>query len=264
MFFILSKILTFFLVPINIVFVLLLAGTALLWTRWQKLGRWFLSGAAVISIFLVLVPVGSGFNLWIENRFPANPALPNNITGIIVLGGALQPRLSAKRGTTVLNGSVERITEFAKLANRFPHARLIYTGGSGSLRYQEDKEADFAAPFLRQLGVNTDRIIFENQSRNTYENAVLSYELAAPKPGETWILVTSAAHMPRAVGCFRRTGWPGLIPYPVDFHFAGDENLTPPLSLASGSGKLSAALHELLGLTAYYLTGKTDALIPAP
>jgi len=264
LFFVVSKIAGFFLIPINVVFLLLLVGVILIWSPWRRLGRWLLSIAAVISVFLALVPLGTGFNIWIENRFPANPALPDNVTGIVVLGGALDPRISAKREVTALNGSVERITEFARLAKRFPDARLIYTGGSGSLLHQGDKEADYAAPFLQQLGLDPQLVIFENQSRNTFENAVFSYDLASPKPGENWILVTSAAHMPRAVGCFRKAGWPGLIPYPVDYQYAGDENIMPPLSLSSGSGKLSSALHEILGLATYYLSGKTDALLPAP
>ena len=264
MFFVLSKILWFFVVPLNVVFLLLVTGAPLLWTRWQRLGRWLIASAAAISIFLVLVPVGANFNLWIENRFPPNPDLPETVSGIIVLGGALQARISAKRHTMALSSSVERIVEFATLAERFPDAKLVFTGGSGSLLDQEYKEADYATPFLQRLGVDPQRIVFENQSQNTYENATLSYDLVAPEGGETWILVTSASHMPRAMGCFRKVGWPGLIPYPVDYSYAGDESFGPPLTIGSGSVGISKALHELLGLTFYYLTGKTDALFPAP
>lgn len=264
MFFVLSKVLWFFVVPLNVLFLLLVIGAPLLWTRWQRIGRWLISVAAAFAIFLVLVPVGGNFSLWLENRFPSNPQLPEKVDGIVVLGGALQARISAKRNTLALSSSVERIVEFGGLAEKFPSAKLIFTGGSGSLLDQEFKEADYATPFLRRLGVAPERVIFENQSRNTYENATFSFDLAAPKDGETWVLITSAAHMPRAVGCFRKAGWSGLIPYPVDYSYAGDETFGPPLTIGSGSGRISKALHELLGLTFYYLTGKTDALFPAP
>ncbi|MBT4890638.1 MAG: YdcF family protein, partial [Rhodospirillales bacterium] len=135
---------------------------------------------------------------------------------------------------------------------------------SGSLTEQSLKEADYMAPILKQLGVNTQNVVLESQSRNTFENAVMSYDLANPAPDEAWILVTSARHMPRATGCFRKAGWANIIPYPVDFYYKGDETLSPPLSLTTGLSLASSALHEWLGLFMYSITNKTSTFLPAP
>lgn len=264
MFFVLSKVAWFVVQPTNVLFVLVVSGAIFLWTPWKRLARWLITLAAAFSIFAITIPAGAYFNLFLENRFPVPADLPSDINGIIVLGGAVDQYVTKARGEASIGGSVERILRFSSLAQQFPDARLIYSGGSGLVTRQKIREADVVAPLLEQLGVDTIRVTFESQSRNTYENALHSFELMEPKFDEKWILVTSAAHMPRAAGSFRKAGWPGLIPYPTDFHFEGDETFGPPLYLGNGLGGISTALHELLGLTAYYLTGKTDALIPAP
>ena len=263
-FFVASKVLWFLTDPGNILLFLIIAGVLLSMTRWKKAGRWIASLGAIFAMVIFIFPIGSYGLRYLENRFPVNPPLPEAIAGIIVLGGALDPFVTEARGQLSINGNAERITIFSELALRYPRAKLIYSGGSGLLTDQSLKEADYLAPILKQLGVNTQKILLESESRNTFENAVLSYELANPGPDETWILITSAFHMPRSLGCFRKAGWPNIIPYPVDFIFKGNETLAPPLSLTTGLSYTSNALHEWLGLMAYYLTGKTDALLPAP
>lgn len=263
-FFVVSKIAWFFVQPTNILFFLVVSGGILLWTPWKRCARWLVTLAAAFAIFAVTIPLGAHFNLFVENRFPVPKNLPADVDGIIVLGGAVDQYVTKARGEISLGGSVERILRFSTLAQKFPDAKLVYTGGSGLVARQDVKETDVVAPILQQLGIDTTRVVFESQSRNTYENALYSLELLRPNPDEKWILVTSAAHMPRAVGSFRKVGWPGLLPYPTDFRFEGNEIFGPPLYLGSGLGSLGKALHELLGLIAYYLTGKSDALIPAP
>ena len=73
---------------------------------------------------------------------------------------------------------------------------------------------------LERLGLAAGRVIYEERSRNTSENAEFSLAIARPQPGETWLLITSAFHMSRAVGSFRRAGW-NVVPYPVDFRPMG-------------------------------------------
>ena len=117
--------------------------------------------------------------------------------------------------------------------------------------------------FLRDQQLPSRRILFEDRARNTYENAVFSRSLAQPRPGERWLLVTSAAHMPRAVGCFEQLGWP-VIAYPVDYRTTG--------RLERGRGSTSSLrLRELdeagrawVGLVVYWLTGRIGAPFPAP
>ena len=114
------------------------------------------------------------------------------------------------------------------------------------------------------LGVPAQRMTFENRSRNTYENATMTRAIVQPRPGERWLLVTSAAHMPRSMGIFRRAGW-NMIAYPVDYRTFGDARDVRPTTLALDAlRRIDAALHEWIGLLVYRLTGKTDSLLPAP
>jgi uncharacterized SAM-binding protein YcdF (DUF218 family) len=182
----------------------------------------------------------------------------------VVLGGAISPDISAARGATALNEAAERVTVTAELARRYPNARIIYSGGSSALIFDEGLEAGFAVRQLEALGVARERITAEEQSRNTIENAVFSRLVANPKPGEHWLLVTSASHMPRAMAAFRAADFP-VEAYPVDWRTTGTANLVRPFgSLADGLGRTDAAVHEWAGLIAYRLAGKTRDLFPGP
>jgi len=171
--------------------------------------------------------------------------------------------MSKNLNQTAISGAVERITVSARLALTHPHAKLIFTGGSGTIRNQDVREADYAAEVFASLGVPPARLTLEREARNTWENAKYTMELAAPKPGETWVLVTSAFHMPRAIGAFRRVGWE-MIAYPVDFNAARDIPFPGPLDFTAGLKDLSHAGHEWIGLIAYWLTGKNSAAFPKP
>ncbi len=149
-----------------------------------------------------------------RGAFPG-AGVPERVDGIVVLGGAVETRTS--RGSEVhLNDSADRVVEAAVLARRYPDAKLLASGGDGNLIPDGEQEAELTRDLLIALGVAPERILVEDRSRNTIENAIYSRDMAQPKPGEVWLLVTSAWHMPRAVGCFRRAGF-DVLPYPVDF-----------------------------------------------
>jgi uncharacterized SAM-binding protein YcdF (DUF218 family) len=172
--------------------------------------------------------------------------------------------MSAARPPVALDEAAERLTVVAELARRFPAARIVYSGGSGALIYKEGAEADFALPLLESFGIARERLIAESRSRNTVENAIFTKELARPKPGERWLLVTSGYHMPRSVGIFRKAGFP-VEAYPVDWRTRGRADLLRPFgSLADGLRRTDTAVREWVGLLAYWLTGRTSALFPAP
>jgi uncharacterized SAM-binding protein YcdF (DUF218 family) len=263
MFFILSKVFWFVVAPANLLLLLVCLAAVLSWTRWRRTRRWVIGLAACLGLAFATLPVGQQMLLTLENRFPVVTDLPARVDGIITLGGVVNQFVTRARGQVALGGSVERITEFAALAHRFPDAKLVFTGGSGNLFRQDVKEADVLRPFLDFLGLDMDRVVLENESRNTHENAVLTRKLLDPAPGETWIVITSAFHMPRTVGSFREAGWT-IIPYPVDFKFAGDEGFDLSFNLGSGMAWLNGGLHEWLGLVFYWLTGKSDAIFPGP
>ncbi|NQV83806.1 MAG: YdcF family protein [Rhodospirillales bacterium] len=263
MFFALSKIFWFFVNPGNLLLVVLCLGAGFLWTRWRRLGRWLISAVATTGFILAVFPFGSWLFGALEDRFPPLKDLPAQVDGIVVAGGIVDPAMTFDRGQTSIGGAAERLFEMAVLAKRYPQAKLLFSGGSGSLLEQDKKEAVAVVPLFRQLGIDPGRVIFESQSRNTAENASFSYRAAKPKEGETWILITSAFHMPRTIGSFRKAGWQ-VTPYPVDYNTR--RNAVTPLqfNFSYGLGSLGSAMHEYLGLFFYWTNGKTDELFPGP
>ena len=150
------------------------------------------------------------------------------------------------------------------MARRYPDARLVFTGGSANVKQDGLDEARGVRDLWLSLGVPEARMMFEDKSRNTFENATMTRDLVHPKPGEVWLLVTSAGHMPRSMGIFRRIGWP-LVAYPVDYRTFGDaRDYKISWNALDALKRLESGLHEWVGLVAYRLSGKTDTLFPAP
>jgi uncharacterized SAM-binding protein YcdF (DUF218 family) len=162
-----------------------------------------------------------------------------------------------------LNAAAERLTTFVALARRYPNAKLVFTGGSGALIPGDAVEADGARMLLESLGVPADRVLFESASRTTYDNALMSRTLALPRDGQTWLLVTSASHMPRSVGAFRRAGWQ-VQAWPVGYKTYHMRYPVFSLMLGDKIAGVDWAVHEWVGLVAYRLLGRTSALFPAP
>jgi uncharacterized SAM-binding protein YcdF (DUF218 family) len=164
----------------------------------------------------------------------------------------------------VVRGAPDRIIAGAALALRYPNARVIFSGGSPNLVSNDAREADYAGAIFESLGIAKSRLIMERRSRNTLENAEFSKALVAPKEGERWLLITSAYHMPRSVGLFRKAGF-AVEPYPVDWRVGGRDDLFAFTNNAvEGLGRTDLAIREWLGLIAYRATGKIDDLLPGP
>jgi uncharacterized SAM-binding protein YcdF (DUF218 family) len=258
-----AKLIGYLLEPPNF-FLAVFAAAALLWlTPWRRLGR----RLAVLGIlgYLVLgvLPLGELLLLPLEDRFPRPPTLPERVDGVIVLGGMIDPLVSSARGQPQVNEAAERLFALLELARRFPQARLVFTGGSGLLYDPQHREADYAQLLLPRLGLAPERVLFERNSRDTYENAAMTAAIVRPQQGENWLLVTSARHMPRAVGAFRAQGW-RTIAWPVDYATDGRLPWRPSLNAAGNFRRLSYAAHEWAGLAAYRLTGRSDSLFPGP
>ncbi|MGB0632221.1 MAG: YdcF family protein [Alphaproteobacteria bacterium] len=227
------------------------------------MGRNLVLVATALLLFFAILPVGGWLTERLENRFPANPEIPPDIEGIVVLGGTINQYITAMRGQPSLTAGGERFTEFVYLARRFPDARLIFTGGSGALFDQTLKEADAARVFFDRMGIEQGRVLYESNSRNTLENAELSRKLAGDTIDRQWVLVTSALHMPRAAGVFRKTGWK-VIPYPVDFFSDGLRSFRPGFRPLAGMTSLNRGGREWIGLIAYRILGRIDTIFPAP
>jgi uncharacterized SAM-binding protein YcdF (DUF218 family) len=264
MFFILSKVLGFIALPSNIIVILGLVGVLLIGGRWTQLGV-RLSAASVLLIAICgFSPLGTALLLPLENRFaPWNPShgAPD---GIVVLGGAFENAVSGARAAVSLNEAAERMTSAVELARRFPAAKIVFSGGHGALFPQGPSEAELALRLFDSLGIKQNRVLLDDRSRNTAENAIFSKAVAIPKPGERWLLVTSAHHMPRAVGAFRRAGFE-VDPYPVDWRSRGGADLLAPFgALSDGLKRTDTATREWIGLCIYWLTDQSSALFPGP
>lgn len=247
--------------PVNLLLTLLCLSLVLLLTRWRRAGQRLMTVCVIILVVPSILPIGRALIAVLERQVPP-AALPARVDGIVVLGGMVRLDLSGAVGQPVLNANAERLTMFVKLAKRYPQAKLLFTGGSGELFPGDIREADVAAQAIRQYGLDPARVTFESHSRTTYENARLSYDLVAPKPDETWLLITSAAHMPRAVGTFRRAGW-HVLPVPTSY-LTKDlvAALSPQFDLTDGIDELYIAVREWIGLIAYRLMGRSDSLFP--
>lgn len=261
LFFWLSKLIWLAMAPDSLLLILLLLAWILLWRGHVCMAKWSLSFGVVVMLLVALFPVGEWLLYPLEKRFPANPALPTKIDGVIVLGGAENAERSSAWNQVEVGEGAERFLAVIALARQYPAARLVFTGGSGSMVSQGRKGADVAMALFKQQGLDIARITFERNSRNTFENAVLSKAMVKPRAVENWLLVTSASHMPRAVGIFCKAEWP-VIPYPVDHQTQPDALFRIDLDLASHLGNLTVGVREWVGLIAYYATGKTSSLLP--
>lgn len=264
MFFILSKVLGFFAAPSNLLIAFGLLGVVLLATRWVRLGKYLVVASLLALAVIGLSPLGNALIIPLEQRFPPWDDTRGPPDGIVVLGGAITPDVSAARNDIALNEAAERVTATVALARRYPEARIVYSGGSGALIFREGSEAVIAVRAFESLGIPPERIIAEEQSRNTVENAVFSLLLAMPRPGERWLLVTSGYHMPRAMGIFRQAGFP-VEAYPVDWRTRGPQDAVRPFStLGSGMERTDTAVREWVGLLVYWLIGRSASLFPGP
>jgi uncharacterized SAM-binding protein YcdF (DUF218 family) len=264
LFFILSKTLGAILLPTNLLIGIGAVGAILMATRFASLGRKLVIVSVLLLVVCGLSPLGTLLLYPLEQRFPPWDAARGAPDGIIVLGASIEADLSAAHGTPVVRSSPDRIIAAAALAHRYPNARIIFSGGSANLISNDAREADFAGAIFESLGIDKSRLIMERRSRNTLENAEFSKALVAPKADERWLLVTSAFHMPRSVGLFRKAGF-AVEPYPVDWRVGGRDDLLSFTNIAlDGLGRTDAAVREWMGLIAYRATGKIDEFLPGP
>ncbi len=265
--FTLAKILALLVQPSSLAVLAVIAG--LLMTRGgraSRLGRGLAWGGVLVLTVGGLTSVGNLLVLPLEQRFAsvAPPAASERVDGIILLGGFEDGWVSSGRGGLGLNEAAERVSEGLRLALRHPEARVVFTGGAGTLLAPGVEATGPVADFLAEAGVARERLILEGRSRTTFENAIFTRDLVAPRAGERWYLVTSAYHMPRAMGLFRKAGF-DVIAYPVDYRTRGPEDALRLFErIPQGLMRLDLGVNEWVGLLAYHALGRTDALFPAP
>lgn len=266
LFFVASKLFWLAARPLTLGLALLAAGTLLVALGRRRAGLRTLAVTLAVLVGAEYTTASTELLRALENRFPPLPtearAAAPPPAGIIVLGGATEVSAGARgRDQVLLNDAAERMTEAVALARRHPDAVVAFTGGAGQLGRAAVDPAALSERLFLDLGIAPDRLLIEPEARNTWENAVLLKAMVDPQPGQRWLLVTSAWHMPRSMGIFRRVGWE-VEPWPVDYR-------SPPwpvccLRPGGGLADLETGVRELIGLIAYRLSGRTDALVPSP
>lgn len=261
--FLASKIFWLLAQPLSLAFALVLTGFAAVLSNYQRLGL-VLSGLAGVLLFVTLfTTTGSVLLQRLEDRFAKPPTLPGELSCIIILGGAFENEVMAARGGIEFNQAADRFIEALRIARLAPAARILVSGGDGSLSGTYDGDADAANTFFPAFGISADRLIRESASRTTFENAANTQAILAENGLTNCLLVTSAFHMPRAMGLFRKLGI-HVTPWPTDYRTTGRVQPGFDFSQPALNAQLTTtAMREWIGLAAYSLTGRTSAFFPA-
>jgi uncharacterized SAM-binding protein YcdF (DUF218 family) len=261
MLFLISKVVGFLLLPSNLIAFVGALGFAGMLIGWRRVGSSLMAIAIVALVVAGWSPLGALALQALETRFPP-PRIEGPVAGIVSLGGAVDVHITEDRNAPALNDAGERMTAVASLAQLYPDARIVLSGGASDLHDTgAATESAVAKRLLVAMGLPAERIELEERSRNTCENAAESLAVARPEAGETWLLVTSASHMPRAIACFRAVEFP-IVAYPVDYRTT--EVAWSAIPISDGLNMLDLAAHEWIGLVAYRIVGRTTELFPAP
>lgn len=262
--FVASKVLWIAAQPLSLVFITLFLGLVFALFNRRRLSIFFSAVAATILFTMLYTSAGSYLLQTIEGRFPRASSDPDSVACMIVLGGAFETQVGTVRGGIELNDGAERFTEALRLARAFPEAKILVSGGDGSLTGTYEGDAAASTRFFETYGIAQERLLRETTSRTTYENTINSAPVLAEAKLEECLLITSAFHMPRSVGLFRKAGI-AIRPWPVDYRTTGIETLRFDFTQPTLNTQLTAvAVREVIGLLAYYLVGRTSSLYPAP
>ena len=255
--FYLSKILWLIVNPFNIFIFITLFTMFLYFINFRRLSLIIYLINFIFIALISFLPIGSYLTYIIEKEFHTNTKFPDQVDGILILGGATNPLLFKEFDQISLNGSAERLVESVMIIRKFEKAKVIFSGGSGIVNRSDLGHSQVAKLFYKKIGVDINKIFFEDKSRNTHENIIYSKKIAKPKKNENWLLITSAFHMKRALLIAEKNNWK-FIPYAVDFKNIKEFKLTPNLNLLSNLNSFQSGLHEWLGLVSYYLIGRTE------
>lgn len=258
----LSKIAWLILAPGNLLLILLVVGLLVgAIPAWRGKGMALAGFAAAMLLAIAATPLRNWPLTALENRFARPEPAPARVDGVIVLGGGIDGLISEARGEPSVAAGGPRLHALIELGRRHPEAKLVFTGGIGVLWRNHAAEAPVARDWLQRAGFDADRVIYEDRARNTEENARLSMALVRPKPGERWLLVTSAYHMPRSVGVFRGIGWE-VTPWPVGYLTVGQGEWG--FDLRRGLWLFETGVREWIGLVMARLRGRSSEWLPSP
>lgn len=262
MYFYVSKLFWLLLPPLN--FIVLCGALGLLFGgRKTKTGSALLCIGCALFIVFGILPTGKIMLRSLEERYPPPSQLPAHINGVLVMGGAFDVGTSLARHNPTMYDSAERISEAVRLMKLYPQATIVYSGGNTSFYAMNPSEAEVFKAYLAGQMIPDTNVRYEHQSRNSYENVMYSLLVAKPTAKDTWLIVTSAAHMPRTINVLEAQHWPGtLVPDPVDFQTAGDNtDFVPDPNIIGNLAAAHLAIREWIALAVYRVMGKTDSLL---
>jgi len=261
-FFILSKVVQFCIEPLNWVIIFIALSLLFLGLRKPHLCKRFLVFAILDLLIIGWLPASEVFLRPLEDippKIDIGKLATDDIGGIIVLGGAIEGgKIAVDRGEISIYSSAERVTKAFELIRKHPELPFIFSGFSGRITPRGMSEADAFKQLIQEQGLADRSGHYENQSRNTHENVVfmkpMIAEIEQGKAGKPWLLITSASHMYRSVKIFQKQGLE-IIPVPVDYQTANSLEWMA-FDLVDGAQNWNRLIHEIIGLFAYWITGK--------
>lgn len=244
-----------------ILFVVIILATLLVLRQKAQIAASILFVFVTIAAFIIVTPVPEWGMTFLESRFSPMHEIPRDVKGVIVIGGIVDRKVSKIRGEPSFNMFGARMVPLLKLMDTRPDLTYIIMGG-GNPYVEGFQEADILVRHLQYIKPKLAKLMFDNISSTTVESANVSYNMIKPKRGEKWLLLTSAYHMPRAVGVFRKAGW-DIIPYPVDYRTSGRYEWRINLSLWWGFMMWSIVAYEIMMNLGSYFSGESDAFLPS-
>lgn len=246
--------------PVQVLFITLFVSLPMLLSSWKKFAKYLLFFSVGVFLFIGIIPT-KFIAAPLENYFPQTQLPPQEqVEGIFILGGSINLIASEKQNRTIFDKNKKRVSGGIEMMKHYPAVRVVYSG-SNYTPFVGRHEGYYFRKYLKSLGIKR-KIIYEKYSRTTYENARYASS-AVSDFDKKWILVTSAVHMPRSIGLFRKEGL-NVVPYPVDY-IKEDKHSSKPFSpklFISNYFRFNQVMKEYISLLAFYVLGKTDHLLP--
>ena len=252
----LSKIINFFINPLYILFLIIFAQIFIIFFIESKklvilISKIFL----ILFLFFGYIPLSNFLLNKIEDYIQPSKYPVQQLTGIIVMGGSFNSGLLSKeRNETSINGSAERLTKALEIYKKNPRILILFTGFSSQLYPEGWNEFQIARKFFLDQGVKTDNLIFEEKSKNTFENVIFSKDFLDKNKG-VWGLITTASHMPRSFFTFKKQGII-LEPIIVDYHTGTSKLFWINFDIYKGLLNWNTIFHEIIGLVYYKTTNR--------
>jgi uncharacterized SAM-binding protein YcdF (DUF218 family) len=254
--FYIAKVINYLLEPLYILsFFLVVLIFLLLFTNFKKLTIFFAKFLLIVFLFFGYTPFSNFLLNKIEDFIKPSKYPVQQLTGVIILGGSFDLELESKeRNEVLLNSSAERLTKALEIYKKNPRLLILFSGASNKIKPIGWSESDMAKKFFLEQGVRVDNLIFENKSRNTFENISYSKDIIKNNKG-TWGLITSASHMPRSYFGFKKQGLI-LEPISADYRTGTSSIFWINFDIKKGLENWNIILHEVVGIFYYKITGK--------